>query len=72
MFKNIIKGIKEGIGIIDENDILLYCNSTYADIYEESPENLIGKSVMDWDDASTSDLVKQQRSETIKGVFFFL
>lgn len=42
---NLFENIQEGIGIVDENENITYCNSSYGKILEESIESIIGKNL---------------------------
>lgn len=41
--------VQEGIGIVDENEIIRFANPAYAEIFEEdSVEKIIGRSLLDY------------------------
>ena len=46
LLDEIFHGVQEGIGIVDEHEVILFCNPAYADIFEYTPEQLIGKSLL--------------------------
>lgn len=44
-FQELFNSVMEGIGIIDENEIIRFCNPAYAGIFDaDSPDDLVGKS----------------------------
>jgi len=48
-YQEIFNGIHEGIGVVDENETILFANPALASIFEEkSPEALIGRSILDY------------------------
>ncbi len=58
--EEVFSGIQEGIGIVDEDENIVYCNPAYADICEEEAEDLIGKNLFDYfKDEARSVVLKQ-------------
>ncbi|MCP4702995.1 MAG: PAS domain S-box protein, partial [candidate division Zixibacteria bacterium] len=48
-YRELFTAVMEGVGIVDENEIIQYCNPAFEKIFEtESGDNLIGKSLYDF------------------------
>ena len=51
----------EGIGVVDKNEVIIYCNPAFARIFEEeSEEDIIGKPLLDYLSESQRNLVLSQ------------
>jgi PAS domain S-box-containing protein len=48
LLDGVIANIQEGIGIVDEHEVIVFCNPAYAAIFGETPETLIGQSLFDF------------------------
>jgi PAS domain S-box-containing protein len=60
-YNELFNSIREGIGIVDENEIIQFCNPAFARIFGEiSPNDLIGKCLLDYIPESRRDLVRSQ------------
>lgn len=48
-YQELFNSVMEGIGIVDENEIIQFCNPALAQIYEEdSPQSMCGKCILDY------------------------
>lgn len=60
-YRELFNSIMEGIGLVDENEVIQYCNPAYAEIFEAaSAEDMIGKNLMDYMPESQKDIVLSQ------------
>lgn len=60
-YNELFNSIQEGIGIVDENEIIQFCNPAFARIFGEiSPDNLIGTCLLDYIPESQRDLIRSQ------------
>jgi PAS domain S-box-containing protein len=68
-YKELIDSTTEGIGIVDENEVIQYCNPAFVEIFEEeSEDNLIGRNLLDYfSDSQKSSILSQtgMRKENI-------
>ncbi len=69
-YRELFEAVMEGIGIVDENEVIQYCNPAFEKIFEmESGESLVGRSLLDYisEDQkelliSKTELCRQNRS----------
>lgn len=48
-YHELFDSVLEGLGVVDKNEIIEYCNPAFAEIFEaSSKEDLIGKSLLDY------------------------
>ena len=67
-YREILDGIQEGIGILDEDEIIRFANSAFARILGESlPEKIIGKSILDFVTEDGAKTVREQTAIRKKG-----
>jgi len=60
-FSDLVESIMEGIGIVDNNEVIIYCNPAFVRIFEENSEaDIIGKRLLDYLSESQSNLVLEQ------------
>lgn len=68
--QNVVNTVQEGIGEIDENEIIRYCNPAFAAIVGlTSPESLIGQSIRnyidpDWIERMIAEIERRKQGET--------
>jgi len=68
-YNTLFNSVLEGLGVVDEREIISYCNPAFAGIFEEkSPEAMVGKSLADYLDDDQLELIKQQTAERRNGV----
>jgi len=60
LLDEIFNGVQEGIGIVDENETIIFCNPAYADIFEQKKDYLVGKSLLSFFDAEVRSMILQQ------------
>jgi len=64
---DLLNGIHEGVGVIDEEENLIFCNPAYATILERNPGEIVGRNIMEFlrGDLSTGmhDSVEQGGTE---------
>ncbi|MFH1701615.1 MAG: PAS domain S-box protein [Candidatus Zixiibacteriota bacterium] len=48
-FQEVFNSVTEGIGVVDKNEVIQFCNPAFVQLFEEeSIEKLIGKSLLDY------------------------
>lgn len=48
-YEELFESVLEGIGIVDEDETIQYCNPAFAKIYDETcPANMVGKNLMNY------------------------
>jgi len=66
MLNEILENVQEGIGILDENENIIYCNPSYGLLFESEIENLIGRNIQEFISEDSSgkfkDAVKKRKS----------
>lgn len=67
LLDEIFSGVQEGIGIVDEHEVILFCNPAYAAIFDHTPQQLIGKSLLTLFDDDTNAIILQQTKERQAG-----
>ena len=60
LLDEVFNRIQEGIGIVDENETILFCNPVFADIFEEDKDYIIGKNLSSFFDAESYLTILQQ------------
>jgi PAS domain S-box-containing protein len=63
----IFTGIQEGIGFIDVDDMLIYCNPACNAIFEESLDRLIGRNLLDFFDDPSQTTIRHGHKKLRKG-----
>ncbi len=63
LLDEIFYGMHEGISFLDENESLIYCNPAYADIFEDTVDNLIEHSALDFFDADSRSTILRHTQE---------
>jgi len=60
-YEELFNTVQEGIGIVDENEIIRFANPAYAEMFEEdSVEQIIGRSLLDYIPRDQRDIVQEQ------------
>ncbi len=59
--------IGEGIGIVDENERLLYCNPAFASIFETTVESLLGRDVRDFFEKELHPVFERETRKRMTG-----
>ncbi len=60
-YHELFDSVQEGIGVVDENEIIQFCNPAYALMFEEdSVDSLIGKNLLDYVPEDQTDLILSQ------------
>ncbi|UCE20200.1 MAG: diguanylate cyclase [Gemmatimonadota bacterium] len=67
LLDEVFNGINEGIGIVDENETILFCNPAYADIFEGNKDDFVGKTVLSFFDAEAYSKILQGTQERRAG-----
>ena len=67
LMKETFEGLVEGIGLVDQDEQIIFCNPAYAAIFDDRPENLIGKHLRDFVDPETYQIILRQTEERRKG-----
>ncbi|MBA3472371.1 MAG: PAS domain S-box protein, partial [Rubrobacter sp.] len=68
-YRGLVETVQEGIGFITQEGVITYCNEAYADIFELAPEELTGKSLLDFLDEEQKENVLRQRDLRLEGVY---
>jgi len=67
-YQELFSSVMEGIGIVDENKIIKYCNPALVEIFEEdSASNLVGKNLLDYIPESQREAVLLETENRRKG-----
>ena len=61
LLDEIFNGVEEGIGAVDENDIVIIANKAYKQIFED--ENIVGKSILSFFDKDAQNIIIYQTSQ---------
>jgi len=67
LLNEIFETMQEGIGLIDENEIVLYCNPAFAHIFETDAHQLLQNSIHHYLDNENITLTLQQTEQRKKG-----
>jgi len=60
-YRELFTAVMEGIGIVDENEIIQFCNPAFADIFEaESCDDLVGRSLLDFIPDNQKEVLSSQ------------
>jgi PAS domain S-box-containing protein len=63
LLEEVFRDVKEGIGVVDENEKIVLCNPAYARIFDEEPERLLGERLSDFlDEDSFNKVIEQTRA----------
>jgi len=65
--EEIINNVHEGIGIVDENERIIFCNPAYADIFEIPQDELIGQNLLDLFEIHVRNQILDRTKERKKG-----
>ncbi|WP_228282617.1 PAS domain S-box protein [Rubrobacter tropicus] len=47
-YRTLVETVQEGIGFVDDRERITYCNRAYADIFDLTPEELVGRSLLEF------------------------
>jgi len=67
LLDEVFNGIQEGIGIVDTDEIVTFCNPAYAEILDKKVDNIVGKSLFDILPADTHSIIREQSALRRKG-----
>jgi PAS domain S-box-containing protein len=67
MLRSIFKSLQEGIGIVDENENITFCNSSFNKILDEPESSLIGKNLKEFFDPNLYPFFQQETEKRKKG-----
>jgi PAS domain S-box-containing protein len=60
-FVELFDSLLEGIGLVDENEIVLHCNPAFARIFgHDLAENMVGRCILDFLDSSQKAVMKKE------------
>ena len=63
-YHELLESLTEGIGIVDENEDIQFCNPSFAFIFDlDSPDNLLGKNLIDFVPKNQRKLVLNQTAQ---------
>lgn len=67
LLDRIVFDVREGMGIVDENENILFCNPSFAAILESDAESLLGRSIMDFFDDESREIILKQTGMRMSG-----
>lgn len=68
-YQELFNGVVEGLGLVDENEIIQYCNPALARMLgETSPDALVGQSLLDYVEPKERKLLRSQTQDRRRGV----
>ncbi|MCK4657392.1 MAG: PAS domain S-box protein [candidate division Zixibacteria bacterium] len=60
-YQELFTSLLEGVGVVNENEELVYCNPAYARIFEEDdPESMVGVSLLQYVAPDQQEIIRQQ------------
>ena len=69
-YQELFDSVMEGLGLVDENEIVRYCNPAFAGIFgESSPRDMIGKSILDYIEEGERTFVLAETARRKKGLY---
>lgn len=69
-YQELFDSVMEGLGLVDENEIVQYCNPAFAGIFgESSPRDMIGKSILDYVEEGERTFVLAETAQRKKGQY---
>lgn len=71
-YRKLVETIQEGIGMVDSEEKIVYCNAAYAAIFDMEQKDLIGMSLMEFLDEEQQQLIFKQtsiRKQNISSVY---
>jgi PAS domain S-box-containing protein len=48
LLEDILNGVQEGVGVVDRNEIIIFCNPAFGRIFDETPENMKGRNLEEY------------------------
>ena len=63
----VFNNVHEGIGIVDEQERIIFCNPAFGKIFEQDLEDLIGRSLFDLFPPQANRIIRRQNRERRKG-----
>jgi PAS domain S-box-containing protein len=68
-YRELFSGVMEGIGIVDENEIVRFCNPAFAEIFDEdSVDSMTGKNLFDYIPDDQKDYLTSLTAERRRNV----
>jgi len=66
-YKEILNTLREGVGVVDTNERICFCNPSFESIFEVPMSDLIGKSILDFLDETGRNRVLDETSRRKNG-----
>ncbi|MFH1701272.1 MAG: PAS domain S-box protein [Candidatus Zixiibacteriota bacterium] len=67
-YQELFGSVMEGIGIVDENEIIIFANPAFASIFEENSINdMLGKNLLDYFDESQKNIITMENNKRKTG-----
>ncbi|MFP4527582.1 MAG: PAS domain S-box protein [Candidatus Kapaibacterium sp.] len=60
LLDEVFQNVQEGIGIVDENETILFCNEAFARLFESPKEKLIGMNILSFFESEAREIINQQ------------
>ncbi len=67
LLEDVLNGVHEGIGVVDANENIVFCNQVYARIFDETPRSIVGRNMGEFIDNETHSFILQQTGKRKKG-----
>ncbi|MCP4704828.1 MAG: PAS domain S-box protein [candidate division Zixibacteria bacterium] len=68
-YHQLFNSLIEGVGLVDENEVIQLCNPAYASIFdEESSENMIGNNLLDYIPENQKQIIQSETDKRKQGL----
>ena len=66
-YRELVDNLQEGLGSVNSNEVFTFCNMAMARIFETTPSDLIGRSLLDFLPDTSQRMVLKQTRERSQG-----
>ncbi|MCB9367434.1 MAG: response regulator [Calditrichaeota bacterium] len=66
-YRELVDNLQEGIGSVDSNEVFLFCNPAMAKIFDMTPDELVGHSLLEFLPEPSQTMVRTQTQERSQG-----
>jgi PAS domain S-box-containing protein len=67
LLDEVVLDVREGMGIVDENERILFCNPAFAGIFDTNAESLVGRNLVDFFDEKSREIIRKQTETRMAG-----
>lgn len=67
LLDELFNGVQEGIGIVDEDETIIFCNPAFAKTFDGDSDHLVGKNLLELFNSKGRSLILQQTKERRAG-----